>query len=511
MRKTKNEMRKVAYITFVMLYTLIGYGQNLKCISITDILKDETGNYILLEEKDFENIKNTGFNTVRIELTSDMSAQGRRGTTLSSLASKYVKSMTSLASQHGLKTIIALRESTSEKKVLPVNSVWKDLTKQSLFNRLWTDMAKKFKLDSNIIGFDPIPAPNKFTKEEHYHMLSKNTLKAIRQTNQDIPVYMACNTILFDKIPQEIIDDPNVILNFRFFEPSNFSLQKTELGSKKLTEHYPDPKHVEYPEDLVYKYSETGDSVLLTGSKDMFAYNTKIAAVNDEEIVAGKVVIEATNIGSDGELILLSVLLTEYDSEGKSIGTPITLQLSNVKNWDFYAEGKGSYKILPQYTFDQKDAVRIENTDAYTTLTTDELSFPVTYGHQYEASCFVKPSFVDFEGTALCRIDFQKSSSGLKPIKRDSTLILDRIERIEKKAEALNKKVAFLECGTSKNTQKAKHGGLIYLKDLVEVFQNKSFDFGIISFDGEAFGCIKGKKGKKELVQYEDFMKALKN
>ena len=124
-------------------------------------------------------------------------------------------------------------------------------------------------------------------------------------------------------------------------------------------------KRCEFPSDLVhYKYSTTADTTKMTGSRDMSFASGEKFLINDPQIVSAVPILEASRIGEGGEVIYQGVVVTEFDAEGKSLGDIMIIDPASTRNWVYKPEKEddGSFKMLFSYTFDQKDVLRITDT-----------------------------------------------------------------------------------------------------------------------------------------------------
>ncbi len=418
-------MKKILIFNLLVLITLLGLAQNntateqgflkadgtalkfqgsqepflIKSINLTNINKDKDiqGNI----EAALDQIKTDGFNTIRIELTTDMASAGdnndmskKNMTTEASnpadnsvLEKKYdawINNAVLKAEQKGLFTIIALRGSTSEAPTDASLSYWSDIRTQTQFLKIWQGIAAKFKENKSVIGYDLFPDPISKIRNPQFTFVANNLIMTIRRADPNHTLFLSgMNKFLEDwkSVESLPIKDQNIALTGNFYAPKDYTLQKSPWVINKNGSKYPDLKKVDFPTDLFTVDTSDCDGKFMTGSKDMTFFQGKKFLITDTSICAGLPVLEANCISDQGEVIIQGITITEFDAHGKQTTDLIVIDPSATTNWKLVKTKDGTFKRLQAYTASGADALRISAATGLSKLYSEDLRFQPKMGY----------------------------------------------------------------------------------------------------------------------------------
>jgi endoglucanase len=531
-------MKKILIFNLLVLITLLGLAQNntateqgflkangttlkfqgsqepflIKSINLTGIVENKAlqGNI----EAALDQIKADGFNTIRIELTTDMASAGdnndmsKKNMTTevsnpadnSVLEKKYdawISNAVLKAEQKGLFIILALRGSTSEAPIDPALSYWSDIRTQTQFLKIWQGIAAKFKANKNIIGYDLFPDPIAKIRNPQFTFVANNVIMTIRRIDPNHTLFLSgMNKFLEDwKTVESLpIKDQNIALTGKFYAPEDYSLQKSPWVVNKNGSKYPDLKIVDFPDDLVTIDTSDCDGEKMTGSKDMTFFQGKRFLITDTSIVAGLPVIEANYISDQGEVILQGITITEYDSHGNQTTDLIIIDPASTNNWQFVKSKGGTFKRLQAYTASGEDAMRISASTGNSKLFSKDLRFQPKMGYYYVMGAYMKPYLVSPDGEIKLTIYFEQSKTGLRPIPRNIEFIIKKTQPITSISTKFNLPVFINEMGLYKGAFSGSKGGDKYFSDANTTFTNAGIGYSVQSFNGSSFGIYKNKK-----------------
>lgn len=484
----------------------------IKSINLTGINKDKAlqGNI----EAALDQIKADGFNTIRLEITTDMASSGdnndmskknmsteatspSENSVLDKKYDAWLKNAIAKAEQKGLYTILALRGTPSEVPVDPALSYWSDLRTQTQFLKLWQEIAANFKENKSVIGYDLFPDPLSKIRNPQFTFVANNLIMTIRRVDPNHTLFLSgMNKFLeeWKTVESLPIRDQNIALTGSFYAPQDYTLQKSPWVINKNGSKYPDLKIVDFPDNLVTVDTSDCDGKKMTGSKDMTFFQGKRFLITDTSIVAGLPAIEANYISDQGEIIVQGITITEYDSHGNQTTDLIIIDPASTNNWQFLKSKGGSFKRLQAYTASGEDAMRISACTGTSKLFSKDLRFQPKMGYYYAMGAYMKPYLVSPDGEIKLTMYFEKSKTGLRPVPRNIEFIVKKSGPISELSKKFNLPVFINEVGLYKSAFGASKGGDKYFTDVNSTLQDRGIGFSVQSFSGSSFGIYKNKK-----------------
>lgn len=455
-----------------------------------------------LTEADYKLIKSLKFNTVNFSMILSEIDKDKNVIPDPKVIT-WLKKNSALAKQANLGVILSMSEQDIETNKSSSISFWGDFRTQSSFVRIWSFISKAFATDQNVIGYNIVPNFEMGINAQKYIFSLKSITTTIRTIDPKHILFINGAELLIQNKDLKFPVKENVVLLYSMFDPIEFTQQKTPWAISKSADKYPNFKEVSFPTDLVVYKKSTGDSTYFTGSRDMSNYQGDKYLINDTNIVAAVPVFEASNLGTQGEVIFQSVIVSEY-SQGSDISKQIvSIDPTVVKKPRFIAEGKtAQYKVLFDYTFDQRDVFRINSTEGNSLLYLDDQRFVARQGYVYAISGFLKPSMTNFDAKVRLSIYFLKSLSGMKPVARDKQLLLNITKSYIKLAREINMPIMVGQTGIY-NTALKSNGPEEYVLDLFNTFDENNISYSFLSYNGSGYGLFKAGlyKGKQAKTQ----------
>ncbi len=484
-------------------------GKEIRIKSI-NIPFEKSGQINTLTASDYQNIIALHFNTVELSFTFPQ-IDKNQNMIPDAPAMKWLSEQVKLASQNQLSVIINLDEQSIELNSSSSIVYWQDIRTQSNFLRIWSFITKSYKNNPTVIGYNILPNYEKGINTKKYSFILSTANKSIRDIDTNHILFINGAELFTQNEELKLSINKNIVLLYSLFDPIEFTQQKTAWAVSKSSEKYPNYKKVSFPADLNYHSATWGDSTYFSGSRDMTNYKEVKQLINDSTIVAAIPVIEASNIGLQGEVIIQALIVTEYDANGKNIGQT-TIEPGALKDITFDTEGKMSqYKIRLNYTFDQRDVFQILATEGKGVLYLNDAKFVVQQGHYYSISGYIKPYLTNLDSKVRLSLHFLKSPSGLKPVGRDKQLLINIIKKHKKTATKLDVPVMIGQCGIYNTALKTSSSAISYIKDLKEVIQTQQISFNLLSYNGDGYGLLQAElykgKAKKTQIELLNFLK----
>ena len=190
------------------------------------------------------------------------------------------------AKKYGIYLILDIHVSQGGYQVLAEGAgLWNNKKNQDRFIAMWKEIAKHYKNEPTIAGFDLLNEPTVSKSRDQWKDLANRTVKEIRKVDKNHLIVMECilgiaNTYgTYHKIENLfLINDDNVLYSFHFYHPHDYTHQYTVWTGFKDKEggKYPDEnkdiifweksgnyskkevRNKKYLEEKIKKYIEAG-------------------------------------------------------------------------------------------------------------------------------------------------------------------------------------------------------------------------------------------------------------
>ena len=107
--------------------------------------------------------------------------------------------------------------------------------------------AGEFSKYTHVIGYDVLPEPDRTIFAKQYQFVANNVLKSVRRTDPNHIIFMGgISAFLPDWEKEGVLPfkDDKLVFSMPFFEPEDFTLQKSPWNTSNENEKYPDYKEV---------------------------------------------------------------------------------------------------------------------------------------------------------------------------------------------------------------------------------------------------------------------------
>jgi endoglucanase len=367
--------------------------------------------------------------------------------------------------------------------------LFKDQAIRDRFVALWKEIARRYKDEPVIAGYDLLNEPVPYDSKEEWQTLAQITIDAIRtvDSNHLIIIESIMNLhnnpggAAFPGAAQFLVNDSNILYDFHFYHPENFLSQ---VDVSQSTNTYPNADIPIFPLDLVY-FSETANlPEIIKNNNNWLEYTGPIEPVTAPEIISGFVFVDSYE--NSGKVYFDDLVVKEYDSSGAFIKIAASYDLNDTSSWTNYTDGSPA-DFLAETTTGHNDqkSLSITNHSGLATWSNFEKSFQITTGNQYQLIGWMKGENIPQAATVKLKIGFQKSESNIPVMSQTKPFLEDTLDTWLKFGKTNNVPMQVGEFGTSHFTIDTV-GGENWLRDMFDILIAKKVHFAFWSYHDDA-------------------------
>ena len=194
-----------------------------------------------ITESDFANIKQAGFNHVRLPFLDSLLSE--------STGLARLHSAVDLAAKYGLYTILDMHGAPGHQNVsdhsgeVNKNRLWFDVENITKMEDDWATLGREFGTDPNVAGFDLMNEPMGAPNPAMLFLVYDRVYRAIRKTAPTKLIIIEDGYKGFDTTPHpNLAQWTNVVYSLHFY---NFDAKKPEDHLKALKSHEPKDKELQ--------------------------------------------------------------------------------------------------------------------------------------------------------------------------------------------------------------------------------------------------------------------------
>jgi len=374
---------------------------------------------------DYERVSAMGMNTVRLFLDSQH-FEGESPGTFKELGFGWLDQNVEWARAHHVYLIPALLQAPGGTGDCATDPFWETPEYQDRFVALWRAIAERYALEPVIAGYALLDNPWPTESLEQWQTLAERTTAAIREVDENHMLLVprahaiACTT---DKPAAETfftVADPNVLYEFDRQQPWDYVAQLLEGWG--INEYGPYPNlatewlHGSWDGrpgkgELRLKPDETD------WTKKEFYYT-----ITDEKFQFAVPALQA-DLNPTGTAYFDDIVIEEFDENASSLGIVMELDLEeDALDWFLWEgdadgntiEGPGVVGLSDDHHLGKK-SVTITGTSTHANLNeSNKNRFPVTLGHTYKVTSWIKGENTSPDSAVMTRLDFwgHKNSTG---------------------------------------------------------------------------------------------------
>jgi len=442
------------------------------------------------QEKDYERLKNMNVNVIRFYLNYHIFEDDTKPYIYKESGWQWLDTNIQWAKKYGIYLILNMHVPQGGFQSLGTgNALWDNVENQKRLKALWKEIARRYKNEPTIVGYDLLNEPNTSKSKDQWINLAKDLVKEIRSVDSNhIIIVERLNAVANNWSVDEdmnffLVDDFNVMYTFHFYSPIEYTHQLTSWTgfSNQDGGSYPDSNKIQVPDDITW--NEEIPNQKISDSMDWTNIGGMIFKPKSNSIVA-KPACKANS--NTGVAYFDYFVVNEYDKNSNLIKS-ITNDIESLDGWSYWSyNGSGKYGL----TFMEKKygsySTYISNTTHWANLGNNRMWIVVNPDNYYSIKGYIKT--VNATGENFFTLDFFKSPSGGKPPVRDINYISNEMEKYLRWGRKHNVPLycgeygVFIECLTNSK------GGDKWARDVARVLKENNVHCTYHSYHEQAFG-----------------------
>jgi endoglucanase len=310
-------------------------------------------------------------------------------------------------------------------------ALWNEVENQNRLKALWTEIARRYKDEIAIGGFDLLNepyVPEKPTLEAtfaQWQNLAQDITDSIRTVDQNhliiVEKLQNCKFIEPGKYWEEnmngdmnffLIDDPNVAYEFHDYTPFKFTAQGAEWvpGHEGVYAAYPDENKVEIKGQRTWEGATFSNPKLDRNNGDWQELKGEKFKVTNPNFKVGMATLQAYKIGSAGKVWVDDITVKEYDEDGNFVRQISAYDFSQNSYWWYYCmDGSGSAAYTTREGHRANGSYMLSGATEDANICDGDGVFPIKQGYHYEISGWVKGANIDPDAIVKLRVDFSNA------------------------------------------------------------------------------------------------------
>ncbi len=473
-------------------------------------------------EGDFERVRALGFNSVRFAINGNWYREDPRAFW------RWLDRNVGWAEAHGVLLTLDLH--------VPIGGDWLDASDRGDF-RIWTDpdiraqnlelwrrIAERYRDVTAIGGYDILnEAVTADATGDQWRQLAGDIARTIREVDPNHLLVVGAlygtdrQFTAFGPGSQFLIDDPNVVYDFHFYEPVEFTHQTAGWLERPIADggRYPDPDRlIPTGEQVLLAESSIESRRLPAGRSGWEKYESDWVTVVDPAAVAGLPTVTMRG-GARGAVQFDDLAVVEYDPLARTTRAVLTAPLSDKDIWDWWSWAHDGFEPAPQ-TFTRSEtgganddfSLRIEGSvgrDGYLGWSSDSQWIRVTPGNRYRISGYMTGEGVAYSETAQApgfiglTLDIYGDPAGREGggfLARDREFLEFRFLDLFEFGRVHGVPMSVMEFGTIRNTfEVPDKGGAAWVADMLDIFEDHDVSFSLWNYHGPSMGLFLSDDG----------------
>ncbi|MDQ2092283.1 glycoside hydrolase family 5 protein [Marimonas arenosa] len=489
-------------------------------------------------EIDFERVRDLGFNSIRFAFNGNWYRSNPDAFW------RWLDQNVGWAEKHGLLLTLDLH--------VPIGGFWLDPTDDKVDFGIWNDeytraqnvelwrlIAKRYRNETAVGAYELLnEAVTQDASGDQWRELASDLVKAIREVD---PNHLLIVGALYgtnrrysemNADSQFLVDDPNVMYDFHFYEPIAFTHQSASWLERPISDGgiYPDDETpIPTGKEVLLPDSGIGSQNVAEGSSGWAKYDSGWAELRDPEAIAGLPVV-TMRFGARGSVDFDDLNVFEFDTKRGIARKLLSAPLSESSIWQWWGWGNvDTAARQPVFTRSETDgandrySLRIEGItthDEYLGWSSDSLWFQAVPGNLYKITGYMKGKDVSYpvsDGEPQEFVGLELSFYGNPKGEDSEGFVFRNHEYLE--AQFLKRyrfgiendvPMSVMEFGTIGRTfEIAGKGGGNWVRDLLGIFSKYETSFSLWNYHGSSMGVYRSGMGSEPAEPNEELIEIL--
>jgi endoglucanase len=449
------------------------------------------------DETDYQRVRAIGMNTVRFYMHYRTFEDDRAPGVFKPAGWAWLDRNVAWARRHGIYLILNMHvppggyQSNAEGKGL-----WEGTANQDRLAALWRAIAARYANEPIIAGYDILNEPGVPTARSQWQALATRLTAAIRQVDpRHIIIVERVNAVGKEwrndsELNFVIVDDPNVVYTFHFYDPLTYTHQFAHWVSMGEGGAWPDDGKVGRPEYAAWTTVASFPSPRLPAGDSGWTHaETKPLTSANPRALVGRISLVGNRLGG-GRAVFDDVTVTERDEGGARVGKAVHIDMDKLGGWVFWSKDGGGRNSRTSEGHDDQGALTIEATTGDANLGGAQHEVVLRPGHSYTVGGWMRGERLPTDAVVQIRFDLIDTGGPLQGWNKQFLRTL--LDGYVAWGHARGVPLFLGEFGVHRPCFENDRGGLTWVADMLDLLDERGLPFAYHDYHGDSFGLYRG-------------------
>lgn len=413
-------------------------------------------------------------------------------------------------------------------------SIWNDPRLQERNLAMWRAIAERYRDEPRLAAYDILNEPVTTDSDgSQWRAFANRLVDSIREVDPDHLLIVGKlygvddGYTTGDARVQFLVDDPNVMYDFHFYQPIDYTHQYASWIDRPMGDggSYPDPEVVVPTGRQRYITSLAQENPRpMALDSDWQRLAQPPYRVEDPRIAMGVPIFVASRL-ADATVWFDHFTVTEHDGEGRRVRTVIEEPLSDESVWNWWSWHAPQEGRKAVFTRVQNDGVNDSHSLAITDArgadgvsgwTSDHLWFPVRQGYSYQISGHLRAERDGDSGTpikAYFDVAFYGDPVDGGPgfIRRDRSYLEREFKALYRFGVEHDVPMSVMEFGLMRHAfEMDGKGGSRWVSDVIDLLSEHQVSFAYWNYHGDRMGIYLDRSGEPPTTPNEALIRTLR-
>ncbi|OGH98942.1 MAG: hypothetical protein A2X42_09050 [Candidatus Margulisbacteria bacterium GWF2_38_17] len=456
---------------------------------------------------DYQRVKDMNMNAIRFYLNYSFFFKDNNKKQYSNECWAWLDDNIEMAKQHGIYLILNMHvppggfQSNGEGLEL-----WDKKENQDRFKKLWKAIAKKYKNEPVIAGYDILNEPVTSQSIDQWKELAQETVDAIRSEDiNHLIIVERLNGIAgkwetYSSINLFLVNDENTMYTFHYYNPIEYTHQNTSWTSFGEGGAYPDRNWLEVPQDATWVARNFNSPYLPVGNSDWTFYKGKQLKITDPTIIAGKPLLVSCK--NSGNAYFDDFVVKEFDEKGNFVKNACEINIKPENDWQLWSDDQSGCSVVDKATGHKDSAsLMVSDTTGAANCYNNKFRFAVRTNYSYSIEGWMKGERINSDAQCQLGIVFEQSPARRQAMPRDKEYLESELKRFIDFGKTNNVPVYVGEWGLYQDCFSSGKGGESWVSDMLDLFNRYKVHYTYHAYHESAFGIFNNPEGLPDISQ----------
>ncbi len=373
------------------------------------------------------------------------------------------------------------------------DDLWDDNENQLRLIALWKAIADHYKDEVQIAGYGPVNEPVPNVSITQWTNLAQNIIDEIRTVDEHHLLFIERAIYVKDSPVDANLNFPdvvgeNLVYEFHGYDPHAYTHQLFDWANMGEGGKYPDENIIEAT-DAQWYTATFSNPTINSGTNDWTYFEGEKYQITDEEIKLGYPALVGARVGE--KVYFDDIVIQEYDENGDFVRNIIDMNLDSTNGWYYWSnDDSGNSGLSTSEGHNDTTSLFIENTTDDCNLGGTYFRFIPLQNYYYQINGWMKGENIASNAACRIRIDFQTTDSPIYV--RNKEYLEAVIGKVTDWAATKNAALYMGEFGAGNPCFQNDKGGIVFVKDMVDIAKANDIHFTYHSYHENSFGIYLG-------------------